>query len=252
MVLSQIINKTVTKISAKDIYGVKMIGSGVFPSFKFLTEVELPDTCKVIYPGAFYNNTNLTKLVLPPSVERIYGFAFAECTSLQNIDFNVSPYCVISGEAFQNCPFGSDATDNVVVANGKILFKANNSTWPESVINIAGGTGGNLVIDSCLTVPDRIEVIGEGITGSPTKMILGSSTRILSTDSIPTTVTELICRQPAGMKITLPATGEYYGLTYQKSSRAVNIYTDNEDIRNYNWSGDNVTPTFYSLSQAPA
>lgn len=54
------------------------------------------------------------------------------------------------------------------------------------------------------------------------------------------------------MKISLPTAGETFGLTYNKNSRAVNIYTDNEDIRNYNWSGDNVTPTFYSLSQAPA
>ena len=252
MILSQIINKAIEKVSAKDIYGVKAIGGGVFSYFNFLKEVELPDTCKIIYPAAFYSCTNLKKLVLPPSVEKIYTGSFGDCTSLQDIDLNVSPYCIISGAAFSDCPFGSDATDNVVVANGKILFIAKNSTWPESVINIAGGTGANLVIDSCLTIPDRIEIIGGAITGSPTKMILGSSTRILSTESIPTSVTELICRQPAGMKISLPTAGETFGLTYNKNSRAVNIYTDNEDIRNYNWSGDNVTPTFYSLSQAPA
>lgn len=37
------------------------------------------------------------------------------------------------------------------------------------------------------------------------------------------------------------------GFAYYKTAYTVNIYTDNEDIKNYNWSGDNITPTFYHL-----
>ena len=45
-----------------------------------------------------------------------------------------------------------------------------------------------------------------------------------------------------GVKVTM---GE--GCAYYKSAVTTTIYTDNDDIKNYNWAGDNVTPTFYHL-----
>ena len=47
---------------------------------------------------------------------------------------------------------------------------------------------------------------------------------------------------PKGVKVTM---GE--GCAYYKSAVTTTIYTDNDDIKNYNWAGDNVTPTFYHL-----
>ena len=41
-------------------------------------------------------------------------------------------------------------------------------------------------------------------------------------------------------------------MAYNKDSRALTIYTDNEYIKNYNWAADNATVTIYPLSQAPA
>ena len=53
--------------------------------------------------------------------------------------------------------------------------------------------------------------------------------------------------QPSGMSVELPTSGSSTGLAYFKSAREITIYTDNEDIKNYDWSGDNVTATFYHL-----
>lgn len=49
--------------------------------------------------------------------------------------------------------------------------------------------------------------------------------------------------QPAGTAIQMPTSN----LFYHKNAKSLTIYTDNETIKNYNWAGDNVTPTFYHL-----
>lgn len=47
---------------------------------------------------------------------------------------------------------------------------------------------------------------------------------------------------PSGVDVTMPD-----GFTSSKSARQLTIYTDNETIKNYNWVGANLTPTFYHL-----
>lgn len=38
-------------------------------------------------------------------------------------------------------------------------------------------------------------------------------------------------------------------ITGPKTAKSTNIYTDSTYVRNYNWAGKNITPTFYSLSE---
>lgn len=59
--------------------------------------------------------------------------------------------------------------------------------------------------------------------------------------------TDLIFMQPKDMVINLPTAGDSTGIAYNKNARTKNIYTDNLAIKNYNWSADNVTATFYHL-----
>jgi hypothetical protein len=42
--------------------------------------------------------------------------------------------------------------------------------------------------------------------------------------------------------------GSGKGAFYNKTARAANIYTDNEAIKNYAWSTDGITATFYHLN----
>lgn len=82
-------------------------------------------------------------------------------------------------------------------------------------------------------------------------MIIGENVRFMGHEAIPYTVTTLVCKQPSSKYVELPEPGDATGLTHDKSSRNVAIYTDNECMKNYNWKGDNVTATIYPLSQAP-
>ena len=61
-------------------------------------------------------------------------------------------------------------------------------------------------------------------------------------------ITTLTFNQPSGMAVQMPTAGSSTGAFYYKSARAVTIYTDNEDIKNYAWATDNVTATIYHLN----
>lgn len=83
-----------------------------------------------------------------------------------------------------------------------------------------------------LTIPKNVSVI-ENLAFSYD----GGSNRI----------TTLRFEQPAGMAVTLPTAGSGTGMCYCKTATATTIYTDNETIKNYAWSTDNITATIYHL-----
>lgn len=49
--------------------------------------------------------------------------------------------------------------------------------------------------------------------------------------------------------ISLAKAGADSGIFYSKTSRAMTIYTDNPIIRNYDWTSDNIVPTFKTLAE---
>lgn len=248
--ITNILMHYIYELYPQDIYGAKAIASGVF-SKSALTIASLPDTCEIIYALAFAQSPNLQTLILPNSIKCIYPNAFSGCTALNNIILNIPEDCLVFDKAFDNVPYINNATTNVLSTNGKVLLLGKTTTIPDTVTNLAGGVGSSFIVNSHLNYPDQIKIIVGSTTGSPTKMTIGSSTHYLGLEAIPTTVTTLICRQPADMRIQLPPGGKEEGLTYNKDARNMAIYTDNADIKNYNWSADNVTATFYPLSQAP-
>ena len=242
----------VTSLSPTELQGITAIGTSIFWHSN-LQVITLPNTCKTICWYAFAYSTKLVRVVLPKSVERIGSHAFESCTSLSDIVLDVSSDCIIHNDAFKDTPYYSNATSNLYSLDQSILVKDVTNEIPETVINFAGGVGANLIADSKLVIPDRIQIISGYTGGSPTTMIIGSSARYLGTDAIPTAVTTLVCRQPQDMFVELPKeAGEDYGLSYNKNSRSVTIYTDNTCMKNYNWSGDNITATILPLSSYTA
>lgn len=104
-----------------------------------------------------------------------------------------------------------------------------------------------------VVIPDSVTSIEEMAfynCGQLTDITIGSSVATIGYSAFiqtsPTSRT-IIFRQPSGMEITLPSAGSSSGLFYNKTSYAITIYTDNEIIKNYDYSADNVTPTFYHL-----
>lgn len=60
-------------------------------------------------------------------------------------------------------------------------------------------------------------------------------------------LTTMTFNQPAGMYVELPSAGNGTGMLYVKTAREMTIYTDNEYIKNYNYSADNITATILHL-----
>lgn len=243
--LNEVLLKTITSIKKDDLEG-----------------------CEVIGPCRFYKCENLKSVEIPYCVKNIEGEAFAYCTSLTDIDTDeMDPYCKINTTSdLGNYPFlGSGIitnlpTDSVLLmANGKIMIYNTFTTpskslvIPDTVINLAAkacaGSDNNF---KSFVIPDSIEIICDDVVTSTvlTKITIGKSARYIGARLVPKSVTTLIFKQPAEMEIELPTAGST-GMAYDKDSRSISIYTDNECIKNYDWATDNVTATFYPLSEAP-
>lgn len=233
---------------------ITAISNGLFNDCTSLSTITLPNSITSIDSSAFKGCTALNNINLHNNITKIRDWAFQDCTSLSTIGLNMNEKCIIKTDAFENASFYTKAnSSNLYGANGKILIKAVSTSWPTNIINLAGGSCDKLVTNSILTIPDYIEILGDNPTSlSITKLTLGLNTSYLPSGCIATSVTTLICRQPADMILDLPEAGDGTGLTYKKDARNMTLYTDNESMKNYNWSGDNVTVTIYPLSQAPA
>lgn len=248
MKIADLESKTMTKITAREIYGVKRLRDSAFISpNRNLEEIELPETLIEIGKNVFR------------------GFS---SSSIINTD-NLNPYCMIGlcngNSGLRGTEMNTFANEMVLIAKDRILLTNSFSTEenfiiPDTVLNISSAAceatnSRSAFLTSCI-IPDTVEIIQDDIFQGQTKLTsitVGSSVRYIGNKLIPetTTTTILIFRQPAGMYIELPAAGESTGLAYYKESRSISIYTDNEYIKNYDWATDNVTATFYSLSEAP-
>lgn len=250
--LSEIICLTVTEIKKDDIDGANCI--------KYC---------------AFYHNENLRRIEIPYSVKKIYDHAFNSCTSLTEIDgSNMDPCCVAISDTgtsdhntmFLNTPWVSNLASNAMHywANGGILVRCKLTTpstdliIPDTVKSIWQGAFSDMTLDSAfksLIIPDTVEMISgnSGIYKSGLeKIVIGSGVRHIGSNNFGgSSLPKLVFRQPKEMYVELPQAGDPTGIAYNKDSRAVSIYTDNECIKNYAWATDNVTATFYPLSQAP-
>lgn len=243
------------------------------------------DRIKTIRAYCFEENSSLLSIEIPSWIEEIGACAFGYCSSISaiytssmnpfiRIDYNMSTDTEFY---YSYNPFSETKWYSVMVSlgakmavsdDGKVLLanaitdSSNGYTIPDTVINLAGGSLSKANIDTntngllSFVIPDSIEIIGGYLLYRHTNLAtltVGSSVRYIGKylfDSSSTTT--VVFRQPAGMYVELPPAGENTGLAYNKSSRNVSIYTDNECIRNYDWATDNVTATFYSLSEAPA
>lgn len=258
------------KIITTQFKGITKIRGEAFYNCTLLKEIDLPNSIETIGDYAFYGCTSLKEIKFPNSIVSISNNAFQNCTSLRTIyTEDMNPYIKIDQYAFidikDNLDIVASQPDNsmICIAQNRVLFHnkivdpAAEFVIPETVINLTGGSCckyGSISLTS-VVIPDTVEMVGDDVFydhSSLAKITVGSSVRYMSTDLCPgKQTTTLVFRQPAGMYVELPKAGDGSGLAYDKSSHSITIYTDNECIKNYDWSADNVTATFYPLSQAP-
>ena len=211
------------------------------------------------------NQLNIKKITIPNSIKRIDPYAFKGTPLTSVTSDEMDPLCEVYPFAFEETSaFITNATLPLLFADGKIAFRIN---WldgiPDSVINLAGqsirfnnaspsGVEKFVIGNNVQVIQSEPFVFTSGI--SVTTVDVGENVRqIKGRFIIDSGIKTLIFRQPEKMEIKLPKAGSSAtGLAYNKSSRAINVYTDNLAIRAYDWAADNATVTFHPLSEAPA
>ena len=266
-----VINRTVTSLTATELMGATAIGDSRFAVMNSLTEIQIPSTVKSIGATAFFECSNLTKVDFQNGslLTEIGVMSFSNCNKLATITGleTLNPYCILHMNSLEDTPYvtnkiAAGLPDFGYAAQGKILLYNNNLTGnftiPSTVVNLGPASCGYTTEDTTTTrliIPDTVEIVNDCAFSNRTALAtitIGSAVRYIGTEVF-TYYGEggvLIFRQPAGMHIKVPTTGN--GMAYQKNSREMTIFTDNEYIQNYDWAKDNVTATIYPLSDAPA
>ncbi len=101
-VLVGIVDRSITKVTAKDLEGVTVIGESAFLNCTNLKEIELPESVTVIGDSAFSGCSSLQEVKLPEGVISIQDDAFNYCSSLMSISLP-STLIEIGTNAFYNC-----------------------------------------------------------------------------------------------------------------------------------------------------
>ena len=189
--LAQLVDGTITEITAQDLEGITEIRSNAFYRANNLISVAIPNgvttlngysfaNCSnlenVTFPNTlthideyvFNNDKKLINITFPNTLETIYNYAFNGCESLTDI---IIPDSVIStgGDIFRNCINLKTA----VIGNGLPDIKGymfyNCTSLDTVVIGNNVSDIGNSAFYNCqslvnLTIPAKVEFIGTHLT----------------------------------------------------------------------------------------
>lgn len=266
-------------MDGSELEGATYIGEGIFQSFVYLysspssygktymfannTSLVLPEGITEIKTQALERSSGLKSIILPESLLLIKGLGMSSSTSELNhitIKKNVqqcnvqifmggtSPSIVYGAENMQSTVttgiFGRSSTS--VVSDTTISFTDDVKSIPGSLCNF------NVANPDNFSLPPYLESLGaKSLPLNLTTITIPATVReikgMIKYSNGDSRITTSRFLQPAGMSVTLPTAGSSTGMFYYKSSYNMTVYTDNETIKNYNWSADNVTPTFYHL-----
>lgn len=134
------------------ITGSNCIATGAFLNCSRLSNITIPSSVTYIGEGAFRNCTSLTSIVIPESVTCIQYDAFYNCSSLSSIhvDLNNSKY-----DSRDDCNAIIETDTNTLV------YGFNNTTIPNSVIQIGDYAFSGCVGLTSIEIPDNVISIGK-------------------------------------------------------------------------------------------
>ena len=159
--LTQVVDGSVSELTAEDLKGVTSIRNYAFYDYKGLTSVTIPDSVTSIGRQAFDSCTGLTSVTIPDSVTSIGNSAFGYCRGLTSVTIGDS-VTSIGDYAFNGCSSLTSITiGDSVTSIGDYAFRGcsgltsvimlsttppviSHSTFPSSfsgTITVPAGTG---------------------------------------------------------------------------------------------------------------
>ena len=208
-----IIDRSLTVLTQDDLSKATYIGDYAFNACAQLKSIDIPLNVNKIGSYSFQGCNSLTTINIPSSVKSIGDWSFDNCVSLESVNIEYGTE-VISNQVFSTCS------------------KLKTINLPNSLKSIGESCFTNDQALTSITIPSSVENIG--------KLAFSYSGGAMK-------IADAYFNQPSGMTVNLPTAGSGSGMFYVKTARSMNIYTDNETIKNYAWSSDNITPTFYHL-----
>ena len=161
--LAQIVDNTVTELTAADLKGATAICGYAFYGRTDLVNIEIPNSVTSIGGNAFTNCTGLTNVEIPNSVTSIEGYAFEKCTSLKSITIPNS-VTSIGKFAFRYCKMTSFIIPNSVTSISLGMFNdcrnLTSITIPNSVTSIEGYVFQYCTSLTSITIPNSVTSIG--------------------------------------------------------------------------------------------
>lgn len=100
--LAQVIDRSITEITAEDLAGATSINYEAFSNCTNLTSITIPNNIMSIGFEAFRKCSSLTNIVIPDSVTSIGNYAFEKCSNLTNITIG-NGVTQIGARAFTEC-----------------------------------------------------------------------------------------------------------------------------------------------------
>lgn len=160
---AQIIDRSVTDVTAGDLKGATKIGGYAFDNCSSLTNITIPDGVTSIGTYAFYGCRSLTSITIPDSVTSIGEYVFNNCNSLTSITI-----------------------PNSVTSIGHVAFAGCNSltniTIPDSVTSIAFNTFAGCSSLMSITIPNSVmSIASSAFANCSTNTELGGTYTILAT-----------------------------------------------------------------------
>ena len=140
--LPQVVDKSVTTITADDLAGATEIGQSAFSYCSGLTSITIPEGVTKIGQSAFSYCGNLTSVTIPESVTSIGKSAFSYCSGLTSITIPEG-VTSIDSNTIRNCSSLTSVTiPEGVTSIGQFAFANCSSlpsiTLPSTVTSISG------------------------------------------------------------------------------------------------------------------
>ena len=153
---AQLVDKSITEVSASDLAGISKISSDAFNNCKSLMSITIPDSVTSIGNSVFANCDSLTSVTIGNSVTRIESSTFTWCSSLTSVTIG-NGVTSIDHFAFNNCKslmsitipdsvtiidnsafYGCSSLTSVIIGNGVTRIKS--STFSSCGTTTESGT----------------------------------------------------------------------------------------------------------------